>query len=447
VRKLNWSGLPDLTAIALLACAFAAVARGSQIHVSGIWLRGWLMIVLHFAANLFSHMTGLAGTLCSIVIASSLIWAGHLFMYAAVPFHHERSSRWMVGLLLAVNTAYIAVIMWGPSAAWALTPVAALFAAGPLTILFLNLRRFSHPLRWFIVVLHVLLAIYLLAVQHRPEDGGDLALNGVLCTVYLGCALNFFFAYRRATAGAFVTIAGFFSWSMVFVVGPLMGAFAPNVQVESEVWNLPKYIVAVGMILLQLENQIEHNKHLALHDVLTGLPNRRLFQDRLASAIERARRTGSQAALLVIDLDRFKQVNDTLGHHVGDLLLQHVGAAFASRVRRSDTVSRTGGDEFSILLEEPTNQDDAVRVGESLLQLLKDPIELENHQITVGASVGISIFPTDATEIEDLCITADKRMYESKYRARKPDDWDLSLSDPAISRIQTGSVGKLRMNL
>ena len=141
----------------------------------------------------------------------------------------------------------------------------------------------------------------------------------------------------------------------MFLFSPFKDACFPNVVVESEVWNLPKYVVALGMILLLLEEQIEHNKHLALHDVLTGLPNRRLFQDRLANTLERARRTGTQAALLVLDLDRFKQVNDTLGHHVGDLLLQNVAKVFSGRIRRSDTVARTGGDEFSVILEGPTN--------------------------------------------------------------------------------------------
>ena len=169
----------------------------------------------------------------------------------------------------------------------------------------------------------------------------------MLFTIYFGCCLHFWYAYRRATTGAFITIAGFLAWAAVFVVAPGMNIFLPNLRLESEVWNLPKYVVAVGMILLLLEDQIEHNKYLALHDELTGLPNRRLFQDRLASALERARRTGSQTALLLVDLDQFKQVNDALGHHAGDQLLERVGRVFSARVRRSDTVARTGGDEFS----------------------------------------------------------------------------------------------------
>jgi len=426
---LNLSGLPDLMTIALLACAFASVARGSKNLVSGLWLRGWLMIVLHFAALIFVFAPGLLGVLVSIVVLSSLVWAGHLFMYAAVPYRQERSSQAMFAAFLFINTAYILVLQLGPSADWALTPVAALFGLGPLAIVLSSRHRFSRPLRWVSVSLHVLLSIYLLVVQHHATNGANLAINAVLCTVYVGCCINFFSAYRRATAGAFVTIAGFFAWSMVFVVSPLMAAFRPLVHIEREVWNLPKFVVAVGMILLLLEDQIEHNKHLALHDVLTGLPNRRLFQDRLSNTIERARRTGTLAALMVIDLDRFKQVNDTLGHHVGDLLLQYVGSAFSSRVRRSDTVARTGGDEFSVILGEPINRAGAEGVGLSLLELLEEVIDLEDHKVNVGASLGIAIYPTDATDLEGLCIVADQRMYVSKNatRAREVEESLLEL--------------------
>jgi len=165
---------------------------------------------------------------------------------------------------------------------------------------------------------------------------------------------------------------------------------------------------------LLLEEQIEHNRHLALHDHLTGLPNRRLYQDRLAVALERARRAEAKAALLVVDLDRFKQVNDTMGHHVGDLVLQQVAAMFSARVRRSDTVARTGGDEFSIILEEPTSREDAIRVGEALKLILDESMQIEGKEIRVGASIGIAMFPDDADELEHLCVAADLRMYDAK---------------------------------
>jgi diguanylate cyclase (GGDEF)-like protein len=410
---VDWSKLPDIVAVGLLASAFASVARRSYTRTSGLWLTGWLFILLHFASFLFVPAPGWFGTLAALIGISSLVWAGVLFMWAAIPYRSEVSSRAMLLVLIATNTLYVfALNLAAP--AWALTASAALLGAGPLAITLSALRRFNHPLRWGLVALYSALAVFLEIVQRRPSNGFELALNAVMFTVYIGCTLHFWYGYRRASTGAFITIAGFFLWAAVFVAGPLLTSGFPAAHIESEVWNLPKFVVGIGMILLLLEEQIEHNKHLALHDVLTGLPNRRLFQDRLNSALERARRTGSHAALLVLDLDRFKQVNDTLGHHVGDLLLQRVAAIFSARVRRSDTVARTGGDEFSVILEAPTNSADAVHVGHSLQSLLKEPLALENHTVTIGASFGAAVFPDDAGDLEALCIAADLRMYENK---------------------------------
>ncbi len=320
--------------------------------------------------------------------------------------------------LLAANAFYVILIESQKAPLWTLDFAAVFLGLGPLTIALFALRRVNEKLRWTTAVLYLGLSIFLLLFQNRPGNGSDLAENAVLFTVFLGCTVNFFYVYSRATAGAFITIAGFLAWALVFLVGPLTTAFFPAVHVEREVWNLPKFIVAVGMILLLLEDQVKHTKHLALHDELTGLPNRRLFLDRLASALDRARRTGSHVALLVIDLDRFKDVNDTLGHHVGDLLLQRVGAVFAGRVRRSDTVARTGGDEFSIVVEEPTSRPDALFVGNSLMELLKEPLRLDGREVQASASIGIAVFPEDASDLETLCIAADLRMYDDKHGAR-----------------------------
>jgi len=411
---VDWGKLPDLGAIALLACAFAAVARHGQRHVSNLWLTGWIMIALHFAALMFLPVPGSWGIFATFIGLTALIWAGVLFMWASVPYRGARSSPWMLVTLLGTNALYIAVLSAAEPPAWALALAAGLLGALPLAVALISVRQLNHPLRWSIVCLYCGLSAFLLISQFRGGDDSGLALNALLFTVYFGCCIHFSCMYWRRTAGAFITIAGFLAWASVFVVSPMMEAFAPQVHLESEVWNLPKYVVAVGMILLLLEDQIEHNKFLALHDELTGLPNRRLFQDRLSSALERARRTSSNTALLLVDLDQFKQVNDLLGHHTGDLLLQRVSSVFAGRVRRSDTVARTGGDEFCVILEEPTSRADAERVGESLLKLLKEPFKLGDHTVQIGASIGIAVFPDDASEMEALCIAADLRMYADK---------------------------------
>jgi diguanylate cyclase len=412
---VNWSALPDLGAVGLLAAAFASVARRSQTQMSRVWLIGWMMIALHFATSLFQDVPAIWGTLAQVVGVCALTWAGLLFMWASVPYRNEKSSRKIFASLIVSNTLYVGLAIAKPELRWAFTPVAILFGALPLIIALTSFRRVQHRMRWYVVTLYGSLSAFLLVLQNRPVFNVMVAVNAVLFTVYLGCCIHFYYAYRRGTAGAFITIAGFMTWASVFVVGPLINTFWPQIPVESEVWNLPKYLVAVGMILLLLEDQIDHNKHLALHDHLTGLPNRRLYLDRLSSALERARRAETSAAVLVIDLDRFKQVNDTLGHHMGDLVLQRVATVFSSRVRRSDTVARTGGDEFSVILEEPTTFRDASLVGRSLIKLLDAPLDLGDRIVQIGASVGVAVFPEDAQDSEALRIVADLRMYDAKH--------------------------------
>ncbi|MGP8253677.1 MAG: diguanylate cyclase domain-containing protein [Terracidiphilus sp.] len=426
---MDWSKLPDLAAVALLTCAFASVAHRGRSAVSGYWLTGWLLVDLHFAAFLFQVQNAFLENLLTLLGYASLVWAGLIFMWACVPYREKLSSRLMAIVLFATNTFYLALSVAAPSGSWMFVPAAAFIGAGPLVVALVTSRGFSHPLRWALVSTYCGLSAFLLVFQYQP-NGSDLALDAVLFTVYLGCCIHFWATYKRTTTGTLITIAGFLAWASVFVFGPALEYLYPNVHVESEVWNLPKYVVAVGMILLQLEDQIEHNKHLALHDELTGLPNRRLFEDRLIGALERARRSGTQTALLLVDLDHFKQVNDTVGHHIGDLLLQRVGQIFNGRVRRSDTVARTGGDEFSIILESPTSREIASLVGNSLMQLLEEPFEFDGHSVRIGGSVGIAIFPEDANDAASLRIAADLRMYGDKNAGRT----ELNVPGPRIQQ-------------
>ncbi len=443
VIALNWSALPDLAAVGLLTGAFASVARRNQTDNSDGWLIGWLMIALHFAASLFQDLAGAVGDWAQLISMVALGWSGILFMWASVPYRRRQtSSRWMLFGLLAVNCLYFSLIEFASPTTWALVPAASLFGLVPLIIALATIRKINHILRWAIVLLFVGLSTFLLLVQYRPGNGIDLALNGVLFTIYFGCCIHFWYAYRRSSAGSIITTFGFLAWASVFLVGPFFFYYYPSMHIEAEVWNLPKYLVAVGMILLLLEDQLEHNRHLALHDHLTGLPNRRLYQDRLANALERARRNEAHAALLVVDLNGFKLVNDTFGHHIGDLVLQRVAEIFSSRIRRSDTVARTGGDEFTIILEEPTSPLAAKHVAASLVRLLDQPLMIGEQTVQIGASVGIAIFPEDARDMESLCIAADLRMYNIKHGAsdgRPTSESPVNGPFPSLQqRIQSG---------
>lgn len=155
-------------------------------------------------------------------------------------------------------------------------------------------------------------------------------------------------------------------------------------------------------------------ERLALNDSLTGLPNRVLLHDRIDQALRHAERSGGQVALMLLDLDRFKQVNDTLGHHVGDLLLQQVGPRLSEPLRRSDTLARLGGDEFAVLLPMPTDRASACAVAERLVDALAQPIAIEHMRLSVGVSIGVALYPDHGEDREGLMQQADLAMYRAK---------------------------------
>jgi diguanylate cyclase (GGDEF)-like protein len=158
--------------------------------------------------------------------------------------------------------------------------------------------------------------------------------------------------------------------------------------------------------------------HQAQYDALTGLPNRLLFQDRLAQAMHGARRHGTRLTVMFIDLDGFKRVNDSLGHQAGDLLLTQVAARFRRVIRSSDTLARMGGDEFMVVLVNARDTRASVRVAQKLLQSLREPFQVAGHELVVTASIGLSFYPEDGTHQDELQRHADAAMYKAKASGR-----------------------------
>ncbi len=170
--------------------------------------------------------------------------------------------------------------------------------------------------------------------------------------------------------------------------------------------------------LSERKNYEQHIKHLANHDALTGLPNRNLLRDRTEQAMLQARREGRQLALLFVDLDRFKLVNDSWGHPFGDLLLAETAKRLSAAVREGDTIARLGGDEFVILLPELKRAERAIRVAEKVLAALALPFEAEGRIVPVTASLGIATYPVDGETLEALLQSADAAMYRAKDLGR-----------------------------
>ncbi len=186
-------------------------------------------------------------------------------------------------------------------------------------------------------------------------------------------------------------------------------AFAIRSAIMQDVQE--KYLAALQESRKELERQ-------ALYDELTGLPNRRLLAERLTQVLAIAEREGHMVALFYVDLDGFKPVNDRLGHAIGDLLLSSVANRMLLRVRKSDTLARVGGDEFTWVVSHLASEDHAAVMAEGMRQSLKDPFEIEGHTIAITASIGFNLYPEDAVEAARLIQQADSAMYAVKHNGK-----------------------------
>jgi len=227
--------------------------------------------------------------------------------------------------------------------------------------------------------------------------------------------------------GGFVQTMGVRS----FISMPLLSASGPVGMVmcgdtEPREWtardrDLAWQIAAEGALIVdtarlrQAERQhVAQLTHQAFSDALTGLPNRPHLMDRTGRALADAEAGGEQLALLLLDLDGFKQVNDTAGHHAGDELLRAVGQRLLRTVRDHDLVARLGGDEFAILLSSNPDEQRAVGIAERIYERLGRPYLIDGSRVTVGASVGVALYPSVAGDIETLMRAADAAMYQAK---------------------------------
>jgi diguanylate cyclase (GGDEF)-like protein len=214
------------------------------------------------------------------------------------------------------------------------------------------------------------------------------------------------------------------SWSILLVPGSFM-LIAMALLVSSYFNRLDPLAFTLDMLVLLAGfvrtavtfrdvRALAHTRREALTDDLTGLANRRMFRRRLDETIAAARVTGGRVALLIIDLDQFKELNDTLGHSAGDELLQEIGPRLKRMLRSTDTLARLGGDEFALILSAPTDRSAALRVGERVLGQISRPFAINELALGIGASIGIALFPDHGDRGEDLLRRADVAMYSAK---------------------------------
>lgn len=209
-----------------------------------------------------------------------------------------------------------------------------------------------------------------------------------------------------------------------------------RIEAEIAVATVPKgdrlVVIVVVLDITDRKRAEEQIRHMALHDNLTGLPNRLILNDRLRQLMLRSDRHHSRAALLFIDLDGFKPVNDFFGHDTGDCVLREVAIRLLGSVREMDTVARVGGDEFVVLMEDLPDIQGAATVAQKIIDVVSQPIEVRGRACSIGASVGIAIYPDDAKDSDTLMICADNAMYLAKERGKS--NYQFFASHPPTGR-------------
>ena len=271
-----------------------------------------------------------------------------------------------------------------------------------------------HGTRWFVLAPSVILAaaagyalnVIVVASYASLQTGEPIGRiirqmhDGVLgefVMSYLGLAL---FSVLVAISTQTATIG---LWALVVFIAPL--AFARQMFQRTH---------SLQVATEELAERQAENEHQALHDALTGLPNRMFFHQQLSEAIEAAETRGGSVAVMLMDLDHFKEINDTLGHHFGDQLLREIGPRLSTVLREQDLMARLGGDEFGLLLPDLPEPDIAISVAERLLEELQHPMTVEGLALDVSGSIGIAIYPSQSRNAESLMRRADVAMYAAK---------------------------------
>lgn len=218
--------------------------------------------------------------------------------------------------------------------------------------------------------------------------------------------------------------------------GDIYPAWVTINQIKDEQKKLTNYVSVYSDISIIKESQ-KRLQFLAHHDPLTNLPNRLLFTDRLEHALRHAHRQGFSVSVLFLDLDNFKQINDGLGHPIGDRLLQVAADRLSTQVRETDTVARIGGDEFAILLEGTADSERAALVAEKILTVFGEALKIDEHNLHVSASLGISIYPDDGEDVDSLVKNADAAMYRAKDKGKNQYCfYTYDLTDAALERLR-----------
>jgi diguanylate cyclase (GGDEF)-like protein len=417
---MNYSFLPDLLALMILIVILLLLRRRHPQGRADIWLLGLFFTLVEAIAHPFYPPNGPPPKALHLIVMDCYLMGGVVFVWASGGYPFSKNAELLYLSLNALPLLAIATLyglhVYSPVGFFAC--MAAGLVIGVTSSLYLR-----H--NWKFAILHVCGWLGMGYLIHRAQYRE--AVYWSLCCVYTVAALNFQRRLARNSTGKLAIVTGFTIWALCLLLHPWIVTYRAYAEIASHIWNMQKSLISIGMILVMLEEQVSSNEWLALHDELTGLPNRRLFADRLSLAIERADRMRSRLALLILDLNGFKIINDTMGHQAGDQVLREVSSHLRKSVRASDTLARLGGDEFIIVATDLGEGQSADHFVDAVRSAMERPILVEGRSMIVSASLGMAVYPDDADDSIKLLRIADQRMYALKQGPEFPPKIEANL--------------------
>ena len=413
---MNLLSLPDIAGMIILMAVLEWLRRKYRGESVNVWMLGLSFILLEVIAVAVLRNFPSMNHIAHAMALDAYVLAGVTFGWAAREGMVRRQKLLATYLLpsaplFAITTIY-GLGVTSPTPYVVITALSLFIGVAYVAILIPGSSRFRLELAGVHALIWSPMIVMAGTAQLRL-----LTYWGLTCLYFL-VALSFRNRVQRGRIGGLIIVSGFILWALCFLAHPFVRSIPFYFDIDEQLWTMQKFFVIIGMILVLLEEQTRRLEDEAMHDSLTHLPNRRLFSDRLIQAISRADRTGLRAAVFVIDLDNFKQVNDTLGHRAGDVVLVSVGVALQARIRSSDTLARCGGDEFNVIINDLSRASDCDRIAEALrssVQALELPAGVNAK---LSASIGYALYPDNVTTADELCELADVRMYEDKRVSR-----------------------------
>ncbi|HEU4634602.1 MAG TPA: GGDEF domain-containing protein [Edaphobacter sp.] len=409
---MNYAFLPDLSALAILIVILLLLRRHHPHRQANLWLLGLFFTLIESTAHTFYAPHGLPITILHTIVIVCYLLAGVVFVWASGIYAISDRKSFHFLLLNSIP-------LLGMCASYGMH----LFtrqAFLPWVILGLLIGSVSAMVLRGSIVLTVLIAGGWLGIGSLVTHSlYREAVYWSLGVVYSIAAVNFYRKLPQKSTGRLAIVTGFSIWAFFFFLHPFIVTYRTYADIASHIWNMQKSLISIGMIMVMLEEQVSCNRWLALHDELTGLANRRAFEDHLSSVLERCRRSHSTLALFMLDLDGFKQINDTHGHHAGDHLLRHVARSLGEHAGSFESIARLGGDEFTLMACDPGHLGSVEHLQEIIREATETPFLFDGHKLSVSASIGIALYPDDADDATRLLRIADLRMYSLK-QARTP---------------------------